>query len=1045
MRWIILSSLRFRTLVVAAAAVLLGFGSWQLRTAPLDVVPEFSPPSLTVKTEALGLSSDEVEALITVPLEADLLSGVPWLRMIESESMAGVSTIELSFIPGTNLMHARQMVQERLSQAPVALPNISSPPVLLQPISSASRIMSIGLSSSTVPLIEMTVQAHWNVVPRLTGVPGVSNVSIWGRRERQMQVQVVPETLRQHGVTLEQIITTAGEAVFASPLTYLNSSTPGTGGFIDTPNQRLNIRHLSPMTTPKAFARLPVVESQVSLEQVAQVVENHQPLIGDAIVKDGPGILLVVEKFPGYNTQQVTRGVEVALQELQPGLKGIDIDPTVYRPAGFIARATENLKTAVLIAGVLLVVSLVALLQGWRAALIAALVVPLSLLAAILALRQFGVGINMMVVVGLLTAIGVVVHDAILQVETTVHRLHEDHGGAATSAGSRILAATLEVQGAMLPATLILLLAVAPVLLAEGASAALFKPLVLSYGAALLAAAVVALTVTPALALLLLRTKAPAPEHQPKAGRLDRLHTPFGRIAARTRRSVVPSLGLAAAAALIVTFAWPRLERELVPDLKETDVVLEWQAPPGTALPAMTQVTFSLIKDLRAIPGIRNAAAQIGRAVLCNCEEMADVNSAEVWVSIDPTADLDRTLAAIRAAIADYPGMTGRVGGYLSGRIREALTGMSERITVRVYGQDLNILRSMAEEVRGMLAQVKGIGSTRLEEQAEQTTIEVEADIDRAFAHGLKPGEIRRATSTLVSGIRVGALFEQQKVIDVVVWGAAETRDNIGAIRNLMLDTANGGQVRLSDIAEVRLAPATSIIRRQGVARRMDVEAEVIGRPVVAVAQEAAERIKQIHFPFEYRAQVLGEHMEPGATLRSVWSAVAAATILGFLVLQAILGSWRLAMLSLLGVPVVLLGSLIAVVLAGHGISLGALLGSGLVLGLTLRSGIMMVRRFQALEREHGEPMREELLQRGLRECFTPAVAPLIATCAVLLPFILAGNVAGLEIAHPLAVAALGGLVASAVVTLLLVPALYLRFGAGSAPDTLGLEEAEAR
>jgi Cu/Ag efflux pump CusA len=799
------------------------------------------------------------------------------------------------------------------------------------------------------------------------------------------------------------------------------------------------------MTTPQAFARLPVVESVVSLDQVAQVVENHQPLIGDAIVKDGPGILLVVEKFPGYNTQQVTRGVEAALRELQPGLKGIDIDPTVYRPAGFIERATDKLATMMLIAGALLVVSLFALLQGWRAALIAALVVPLSLLAAVLALRQFGVGINMMVVAGLLTAIGVVVHDAILQADTIAHRLHEDHGGGATGAGSRILAATLEVQRAMLPATLILLLAVAPVLFAQGLSAALFKPLVLSYGAALLASAVVAVTVTPALTLLLVPAKAPTPAHRQTAGRLDRLHAPFARIAARTSHSLLPSFGLAAAAALIVGFGWSRLERELVPQLKETDVVLEWQAPPGTSLPAMTQVTYSLIKDLRAIPGIRNAAAQIGRAVLCNCEEMADVNSAEVWVSIDPTADRDRTITAIRAAIADYPGMTGEVSGYLSGKIREALTGISERITVRLYGQNLNILRGKAEEVREMLAHVNGITGTRLEQQAEQTTIEVEANIDRAAAHGLKPGDIRRATSTLVSGIRVGALFEQQKVIDVVVWGASEARDNIGAISNLMLDTENGGHVRLSDIAEVRLVPATSIIRREGVARRMDVEAEVAGRPVAAVAQDAAERIKAIQFPFEYRAQVLGEHTEPGATLRSVWSAVAAAAILGFLVLQATLGSWRLAILSLLSVPVVLLGSLIAVILAGHVISLGALLGGGLVLGITLRSGIMTVRHFQALEREHAEPSRELLIQRGLRERFTPTAAPLAATGAVLLPFVLVGNVAGLEIAHPMAVAALGGLVTSAVVTLLLVPMLYLRFGADSAADTLGLEAAEAR
>jgi Cu/Ag efflux pump CusA len=1047
MRWIVSSSIRFRTLVVAAAAMLFGAGAWQLRMVPLDVVPEFSPPSLVVKTEALGLSSTEVEALITVPLEADLLNGVPWLRTIQSDSMAGVSTIEMSFTPGTDLMRARQMVQERLSQAPVALPNVSSPPILLQPVSSASRVMSIGLSSSAVPLIEMTVQAHWTVVPRLAGVPGVANVSVWGRRDRQVQVQVDPETLHQHGITLEQVVKTAGEAVFASPLTFLNSSTPGTGGFIDTPNQRLNIRHLSPITTPQAFARLPIVESPVTLEQVARVVESHQPLIGDAIVKDGPGLLLVVEKFPGYNTQEVTRGIEAALQELRPGLTGIEVDSTVFRPAGYIERATDNLVSAVLAGGALLLVSLLVLLRGWRAALIAAIAVLLSFVVAGLTLRQLGVAINTMAVAGLLMAIGVVVHDAVAQADAIAGRPRANGGGL----GGSVLPAVLEVQRSTLPATVILLLLVAPVLLTQGSGASLFKPLAWSYVVAVIASALVALTVTPALAVLLLPARAPAvaersaPAAADRASGLERLHPPFERMAAAATGSLLPSLGLAAAASLLLAYVWSRSDRQLVPELKETDVVVAWQAPPGTALPAMTQVTSSLVADLRAIPGVRNAAAQIGRAVLCNCDEMVDVNSAEVWVSIDPAADRSRTLAALRTAIADYPGMRGEVNAYLSASMRKALTETAEGITVRLYGQDLAVLRGKAEEVRGALAQINGIRSTRIEQQPEETTIEVEADLDRAAAHGLKPGDIRRAVSTLVGGIRVGALFEQQKVFDVVVWGAPEMRDSVGAIGAIMLDTEEGAQVRLSDVAQVRLVPATSVIRRQGVARRMDVEAEVGGRPIAAVARDVAERVKAIPFPFEYRAQVLGGQPEPRAALRSAGAYLVAAAVLGFLVLQATLGSWHLAALSLLGVPIALLGVALAVYLDGGVVSLGALLGCGVVLGLTLQGGIMMVRHLQALERDGTEPSGEPLVRRGMRERLAPTLAPLVATGALILPFVLFGEVAGLEVAHPMGIAVLGGLVSSALVTLVLTPALYLRFGAGSATDSLGLEGAEAR
>ena len=1049
MRWIILSSLRTRNLVVAAAAVLTAFGIWEVRKVPLDVLPEFSPPTLVVKTEALGLSGAEVEALVTVPLEADLLNGVPWVRSIESESMAGVSTIELSFFPGTDLMRGRQMVQERLTQAH-ALPNVSSPPVMLQPISSASRIMNIGLSSSTVPLIEMTVQAHWTIVPRLAGIPGVANVSIWGRRDRQVQVQVAPEDLYQNNVTLEQIVKTAGEAVFASPLTFLNSSTPGTGGFLDTPNQRLNIRHVSPIATPETFARLAVVESPLTLAQVARVVEDHQPLIGDAIVKGGTGLLLVVEKFPGFNTQEVTRAIERSLEDMRPGLGGIDIDTAIYRPASYIERATGNLTTALVTAAALAAASLLLLLQGWRAALVAIFATALSLLAAALVLHLRGVGINVMVVAGLLTAVGVVVHDAILDVDTMARRLRAapQGGDRPRSAGAAVLAAALEARRPMLFATLILLLAAAPVLLAEGLTAAMIRPLAWSYVVAVLASLLVALTVTPALALMLLPRAAPASAPDaattPRRGLLDRLHPRFERWAGPVTRSPMPTYGFAAAAVLVAIFAWTSFQRDLVPNLKETDILVEWQAPPGTALPAMTHVTSSLIRDLKAIPGVRNAAANIGRAVLCNCDTVANVNSAEVWVSIDPGADRDQALAAIRAATADYPGMTGQVGAYLSDRMREALTGSNDRINVRVYGQDLNILRRKAEEIRGLLAQVNGVRNPQVEQQAEETTIEVEVDLERAGLHGLKPGDVRRATATLVGGLRVGQLFEQQKVFDVVVWGAPETRESIDAVRNLRVDTDGGVQVRLADVAQVRMTPATSIIRRHGVAQRIDIEADVAGRPTAAVASDVAARLKTVSFPFEYHAQVLGEHQEPQAAIRSVGSYLVAAAALAFLVLQTALGSWRLAAVSLLGVPVALLGSMLAVVLDGGVVTLGSLLGCVTVLGLTVRIGILMVRHFQALEREEGMPFGEELVRRGVRERFPATVATLLATGLLVLPFAALGEVAGLEVAHPMAVAILGGLVTTTLVALLLIPALYLRFGAGTATDMLGRLEAEA-
>jgi Cu/Ag efflux pump CusA len=1022
--------------------VLLIAGIWQLRDTPLDIVPEFSPLTLEVKTESLGLSSAEVEALITIPLEADLLNGVAWLRSIESESTAGLSTIEMTFAPGTDLMHARQMVQERLTQAH-ANPNVSTPPVLLQPVSTAGRIMNIGLTSKTVSLIEMSVQARWIIVPRLLGAPGVANVSIWGQRQWQLQVQIDPKKLRSNAIKLDQVVKTAGEAVWVSPLTFLNSSTPGSGGFIDTPNQRLNVRHQSPISTPKDFAKVPVFGTSLPLSEVAEVVEGHQPLIGDAIFEDGPGLLLVIEKFPGFNTQEVTRGVERALAELKPGMSGIDVDTSIYRTASFIERATHNLTTGLWIACAILIAALGILLGSWRAALIGLMAVPLSLLAAVLVLHLGNFNINMMVVAGLLLAIGAIVHDAILDVENIRRRLQQARcEGSNKSAANIIVGAALEVRGPMLYATLIIILAVVPVLLLQGRSAAFFQPLIGSYILAVLASMLVALVVTPALAMLLLSNATGDESGGPSP--LRGLHRLYDRVAGPATRSPIPVYVLAAVSGLTTVLVWSQLERSMLPSFKETDVVVDWQAPSGTSLPAMTKITSALMHDLRAIPGVRNAAAHIGRAMLCNCDEAANVNSAQVWVSIDPGVDYDDTLEAMREVVDSFPGMNGQVQTYLSKKLRETLTGRDNTVTVRVYGQDLNIIRDKAEEIRALLSKIEGIEDPRVELHAEEPAIEIEVDVEKANKHGLKPGDVRRATSSLLSGITVGGLFQEQKVFDVVVWGTPENRSNFSNVANLLLDTESGNQVRLSDVASVRTAPVTSVIQRQGVSRFVDVDAEVSGRSISDVARDVTRQIKNVVFPFEYHAQVLGEHVERRAALRSVYGYFVAAAIIGFLLLQAALRSWRLAALSIIGVPLVLLGGLLAVYIDEGVFSLGSLLGFVIVIGLAARIGIMLVRHFQYLEQCEDEPFGEALVRRGVREQFTSIVATTVITGLLVLPFVVLGDVAGLEIAYSTAVVVLGGLATSLLVPLMAIPALYLRFGANTAVDILAMQSETA-
>ena len=424
MRSIVGSSLNLRFLVVILAVVAMLAGAAQLRQMPVDILPEFSIPYVEIRTEALGLSAGEVEQLITTPMEQDLLAGVPWLDTVHSKSVEGLSSIVLTFDSGTDVIRARQMVGERLAQA-FALPHVSKPPTMIQPLSSTGRFIIIGLSSKELSLIEMSVLARWTIGPRLMGVPGVANVAVWGNRDRQLQVQVDPAKLSAHGISLEKILETTGNALWVSSLSFLEASTPGTGGFIDTPQQRLGVWHLSPLVSAEDLAQVPVEGAEdLHLGEVATVIEDHQPLIGDAIIDEGTGLLLVVEKFPGANTLEVTREVEDVLKAMQPGLPGLKMDPSIFRPASFIESSIVNIGNALII-GFLLLVLLFGFFYGWRAALIGAMTIALSLIAAAWVLYQRGTTMNMIVLAGLLMSLGVVIDDAMVDISNILRRLRE--------------------------------------------------------------------------------------------------------------------------------------------------------------------------------------------------------------------------------------------------------------------------------------------------------------------------------------------------------------------------------------------------------------------------------------------------------------------------------------------------------------------------------------------------------------------------------------------------------------------------------------------
>ncbi len=1033
MRWIVESSMRLRFLVITIAVILLAFGLAQLREMPVDVFPEFDPPMVEVQTEALGLSATEVESLITVPMEGNLLNGVAWLDHIYSTSVTGLSSILLIFEPGTDPIRARQMVQERLTQSH-ALPNVSKPPAMIQPLSTTSRVMMVGLSSDTLTPIEMGVLARWTVQPRLMGVPGVANVAIWGQRDRQLQVQVDPAHLKEQGVTLDQVIATTGEALWVSPLSYLESSAPGTAGWIDTPNQRLGIHHLLPISSPDDLAKVPVKGTEgLLLGDVANVVEGHQALIGDAMPGNGANLLLVIEKFPGANSLKITQGVEDVLDALGPGLSGVTVDTNVFRPANYLELVIGNLSTALLMSALLLLLVFFAFFFNWRTALISFLAITLSLVAAVFVLYLRGTTFNVMILAGLIIALAAVIDDAIIDVDNVMRRLRQprteaDGTSPAMTASSIILNAVVEMRSSVMFATLLVLLAVLPVLFFPYLAGNFFQPVVVSFVWALIASLVVALTVTPALCLALLGEVSPGRRESPLVRGLQRA---YGAVLGQAMR--VPFVALVVVVVMIIagTAVVPLLGWSPLPSFKQTDLMIQWQGAPGTSLEAMNRVTAQVTEELRAIPGVRNVGSHVGRAV--TGDQVVGSNAGMLWVNLDTAAPYAATVAAVNEVIDGYPGLFRAVQTYQPERVGDALTLAGNEIAVRIYGYDLAILEDKAQELTQALTEINGIVAAQPTSLGEEPQLQIEVDLAAAGKYGMKPGDVRRQATTLLSGLQVGNLYEDQKVFDVLVWGAPEIRSNLTSVSNLLIATPSGEQVPLAEVADVRIAPAPVSIQRDAVSRYVDVKATVQGRDLAAVAADIRGRLQVVEFPREFHAEVLSESADrQAAQQRSI--AVALVALLGaYLLLQASFGSWRLALIVWLTMPVVLAGGVLAILVSGGVVSLGSIFGLLAVFAISVRNVVVLTNHLQNLRRREGATFNRELILRVGLDRVAPLVMTATATAVALLPLVLVGDIAGLELLRPMAIVMLGGLVAATLLNLFLLPVLYSRFGAGSA------------
>jgi CzcA family heavy metal efflux pump len=862
---------------------------------------------------------------------------------------------------------------------------------------------------------------------------------MWGERLEMLCVQVEPEKLKQYGLSLEQILKATNDALHVGLYTKSEEHHVGTGGWIETPNQRLGIRHVLPIVyksdevDPSRLAEIVVAvkdSKPIQMKDVARVVIDHQAMIGDAIINDGPGLLLIVEKFPWANGLQVTQGVEAALDALRPGLPDVDIDSTIFRPATFIQLSINNLSSALLIGCVLLIVVLFAFLYEWRVTLISCIAMPLSLVGAGLVLYYRGATINTMILAGLVIALGDIVDDAIIDVENVVRRLRQHYrgGGSRTlrSVAKIILEASLEVRGAIVYATLIEVMAIMPVFFMEGLSGAFFKPLAFSYALALLVSMIIALTVTPALSLILLRNAAIQGRESPLVIWLQHGYARILAPIVRSPRAAYLTVGVIVLAGVLVG---SRLGQSLLPSFKERDFLMHWLTKPGTSWPEMNRITVQGSKELRSIPGVRNFGAHIGQALIM--DEVVGMYFGENWISVDPSVDYDETLKNIQSVVDGYPGLYRDVQTYLKERIREVLTGTSEAIVVRIFGQDLDVLAAKATEVRKALEDIDGIIDLHQSLQEYIPQIEVKVDLEKALKHGVKPGDVRRVAGRMVAGQEAGDIHLGNRTWDVHLWSTPESRNSLTAIRELPINTPNGDFVLLQDVADVRVAPVPNVFNHENLKRKIDVGANVRGRDLGSVYEDVRAALDKIEFPQEFYPVLLGEYTERLAARSrlQIWTVIAMVVV--FFLLQASFRSWRLAIIAFLCLPAALVGGVLAASMGDGIISLGSLVGFLTILGIAARNSIMLIEHYQHLERQEGEKFGPQLVLRGAVERVSPIMMTALTTLMALLPLIVAGSIPGHEIEHPMAIVILGGLVTSTLLNLFVVPSLYLRFGGG--------------
>jgi CzcA family heavy metal efflux pump len=1008
---IVRASLRNPRIVTALACLIAALGVAAVIAARFDVFPDFAPPHVLVQTEAPGLDATQVEALVTRPLEA-LLAGTENVKTLRSTSSQGLSAIQVVFDRGGDPYRQRQVVTERLAEFAGLLPQGVGAPLLSPLSSSMEYLVHFGYTSDRLSPVELRDVVQWIVKPQILAVPGVAQAQIFGGAVRERQIEIDPAKLAAAGLALDDVLATAKRATALIG-----------GGYLETPSQRIVIQAQAPGATVAALAQAVVGTrdgSPVRLGDIATLREGAAPRFGDALIAGRPGILIETSTQFGANTLEVTRALEQRLDALAPALakQGVQYHPALLRPASFIESAIEKLRNSLAIGAVLVVALLLITLRDWRGALVSFSAIPLALLTTVWILGAWGLSLNTMTLGGLVVALGVVVDDAVIDVENILRRRRG--AGRDVDIGALFVGASLEVRRPVFYATAAVAVAFLPILMMSGLQGAFFRPLSISFLLAVGLSLLVAMSATPALCALVMA------RHTPKSEAAFLRHLKRRQLRAIAWLDERPRtlIGIVAASGVAGIVCLPLLGARLLPDFRENYLIAHASLRPGISLPETARVGAQISKGLIAIPGVKSVAEQIGRAE--NGQDPDAPNKSEFEVQIDPkqgrsASEID---AAIRDVFDDYPNQLVEIFSVLGERIGETLSGESAPFSISVIGSDLDADDLVGAQIVDVLQRLPASGNVRLTVPPREVELHVELEPEQLAVYGLQAADVLQTINAAYHGSQAAELNQADRSVPVVVRIANAGADP-QALGALLLRGRDGALTPLSAVAKIDMALARSLIDHQDGLRRQIVVATPKGADQAAYAEAARRAIAaKVQLPAGVFLRYGGAAEAQAAARNELLLHSAAAFVLIVLLLALAFGTPRHVLLVLLSLPSTLIGGVAAVTLTGGTLTLGAMVGFVALFGMAARNTILLVSHYDHLVQMEAQPWNLATAARGAEERLTPVLLTALLTGLALLPVALQLHQPGHEIEGPMAVVILGGLVSSTLVSLLLIPPL---------------------